>query len=358
MRPAGVTTRPANTNAPLPALAPTRPPRRRAVRIRPPRQLRSAAIDRRRRRRYGLWGQFRPRIAAVSWARYRHPPIGCRGWSWSPEPSGRDPTDGTNLEGGRCDGSEEGGGTVGEEGRRRRAGVQEGPDQPAPRRPPPSAPSDCQEGRPRPRRRPRSGDQDSDQEDAPRRPRGPPRRPRSQAAGGQEERRGRQEGGGRRSPPAATKAARRRPRRRRPGQGRGRRPPPSGPPSAPTPRTPSSSTNSAPCSSRSAASTAARPWTCGPRPTPWPSSASPATSSSTRSRARAARSPSTVSATWRCRPRRRRRSRRSTTPSARSIARPTADASDATRPSPRPGSGRLPFARLCVACKSGGLSRR
>ena len=59
------------------------------------------------------------------------------------------------------------------------------------------------------------------------------------------------------------------------------------------------------------------------------------------------------------RPRRRRRWRRSTTPSARSIASPTADASGAIRAIPKGLRLRaLPFARLCVACKSGGLSRR
>ena len=238
--------------------------------------------------------------------------------------------DGTHLEGGRCDGSEEGGNP-----RRRRPAVgQEGTgegqdDLPKPRRPhrPKKAATPTktaakktgpggQEGAPR-----RQAKAAPAKKSRPRPPRGaaakkaaPPAKAATPTV---------QEEGGAGQESAST----------------GTRHRPSGPPSVPTPRTPSSWTSSAPCCSRSGPSTRARPWTCGPRPTRWPWSVSPATSSSTRSPAKGARSPSTASATWPCRPR----------PSAaveeiddalRKIDRKTyGGASGATSPSPRPGSG-------------------
>ena len=246
--------------------------------------------------------------------------------------------DGANLEGGRCDGSEEGGSIVAQEAgpaSQGRLGDEEGTERkrrPRRRRPRPSRPRRPRAGPPKARRR-----SHGPEEGCVRRPKAAPAEKKKAPVAKEHGDQGGVAGQEGRRPasmqaPAKKKAVA--------DQERGPRRLRSGPPSVRTPRTPSSSTSSGPCCSRSVPSTAGRRSTCGPRPTRWPSSVNRAMSSSTRSRVRAARSPSTGNATWRSRPRPPRRWRRSTTPSGRSTGRATGAASDAIRPSRRPGSGR------------------
>ena len=110
--------------------------------------------------------------------------------------------------------------------------------------------------------------------------------------------------------------------------------------------------------SKSARSTRARPMTCGPRPSRWPSTGSRATSSSTRSRARAERWPSTASGTSPCRLRPWPPSTRSTSRSAPIETKMYGACENCGQPIPKARLRALPYARLCVACKSGGLHRR
>ena len=134
--------------------------------------------------------------------------------------------------------------------------------------------------------------------------------------------------------------------------------PRSGPRPGPTPRTPSSSMRSVSCCRPTGPSTRSRRPPCAPRRTRWRSSGSPATSSSTRSRAKGAPSRSTVSGTWPSRDRPCSPSRRSTTRSKRIDDKTYGYCERCFQPIPKPRLRALPYARLCVACKSGGLSRR
>ena len=276
------------------------------------------------------------RIAALRWARYRHPLIGCRGRSWPPSAvRSRDATMGRTLKEVDVTAAkkaaaprQEGRLQATKAARRRR------------RRRPRSAGQAGRQGRKstpakkarRPRRRPWPPRQPAPRRHRqPRRP-PPPRSSRGHQGTGHEEVR---------RPP--------RHRRRSPGSGeegdadrQERTPPaPKRPTVGPYAKEPKflEEQRELLLEERGIYERPGRS-TSGPRPTPWPSSASRATSSSTRSRVRAARSPSTGSGTWPSRPRPRRPWRRSTTPCARSTGRPTAPVSDATSPSPRHDSAR------------------